>query len=191
MTVWEAMKKSRRMKWLGLAVMLIGFTQLLMAAVLSIYDFGEQLKASFLNGLGYELQNLSLIVYRATSFLQVLWDATPRLDVNQPLTLDTLMLVGIMVIIATGAYIRGAGIQLSNDIAAIRKKARDELWLRSMLPPERATAVINQPASVTVLSLQMPPGEIKNWWERPLGIILIGLASTYIAALLTRISGLT
>jgi len=191
MTVWEAVKKSRRMKWLGLAVMLIGFTQLLMVAVLSIYDLGTQMKASFLSGLGYELQNLSLIVYQATSFLEILWEATPRLDIHNPLTLDTLMLAGIMAVIGAGAYIRGCGIQLSNDIESIKKKARDEIWLRSMLPQDQAATVIHQPASVTVLSLQMPPGEVKNWWERPAGIVLIGLTSTYLAAFLTRISGLT
>ena len=191
MTVSEALKKAKRMKWLGWAVMLIGFTQLLMAAVLFIYDFAEQLKASFLPGVGYTLQGLCLIVYQHTSFLQPLWNAAPRMNINQPLNLDTLMLLGILVVMATGGYIRGCGTALSTDIAVIRKKARDELWLRSMLPPDQSATVINQPTSVTVLSLQMPPGEVKNWWERPTGIVLVGMATTYVAAFLTRISGLT
>ncbi|MGH8420210.1 MAG: YniB family protein [Pseudomonas sp.] len=191
MTVLEAIKKATRMKWSGLVVMLLGLTQLMMFSVLFIYDLGEQLKATPLSGLGYQLQNLCLVVYRHTSFLQPLWDVTPRVDVHQPLSPDMLMFIGIMIVIAAGAYIRGCGKQLSDDVAAIRKKARDELWLRSMLPKDPAATVINQPASVTVLTLQMPPGEVKNWWERPAGIILVGLATTYFGAFLTRVSGLT
>lgn len=191
MTVLDAIKKAARMKWSGLVVMLLGLTQLMMFSVLFIYDLGEQLKAMPLSGLGYQLQNLCLVVYRHTSFLQPLWDVTPRVDVHQPLSPDMLMFIGIMIVIAAGAYIRGCGKQLSDDVAAIRKKARDELWLRSMLPKDPAATVINQPASVTVLTLQMPPGEVKNWWERPAGIILVGLATTYFGAFLTRVSGLT
>lgn len=191
MTVLEAIKKASRMKWSGLAVMLVGVIQLAMFLVLFIYDFGEQLKASFLSRLGYALQDICLIAYENTRFLQLLWDATPRVNVYQPFSVDMLMFFGIMVILATGSYIRRCGKQLSADIAAIRKKARDELWLRSMLPQDQATTVINEPASVTVLTLQMPPGEVKNWWERPAGMLLMGLATTYLAAYLTKVSGLT
>jgi hypothetical protein len=191
MTVSEAMKKAARMKKSGLLVMLVGAIQLTMFSVLFIYDLGEQLKATLLSEVGYTLQNLSLIAYQKTRFLKVLWDITPRVDVQQPFTLETLMFLGIMVVIGTGGYIRECGKQLADDIAAIRKKARDELWLRSMLPQDQAATVINQPASVTVLTLQMPPGEVKNWWERPAGLLLIGLLITYIGALLTKVSGLT
>lgn len=191
MTVSEAIKKAARMKRSGLVVMLLGLIQLTLFSILFIYDLGEQLKPTFLSGVGYTLQNICLIAYQKTRFLKVLWDITPRVDVYQPFTLETLMFLGIMVVIGTGGYIRGCGKQLSDDIAAIRKKARDELWLRSMLPQDQAATVINQPASVTVLALQMPPGEVKNWWERPAGLLLIGLLITYIGAVLTKMSGLT
>lgn len=191
MTVSEAIKKAVRMKRSGLVVMLVGLIQLTLFSILFIYDLGEQLKPTFLSGIGYTLQNLCLIAYQETRFLKVLWDITPRVDVYQPFSLETLMFLGIMVVIGTGGYIRGCGKQLSDDIAAIRKKARDELWLRSMLPQDQAATVINQPASVTVLALQMPPGEVKNWWERPAGLLLIGLLITYIGAVLTKMSGLT
>lgn len=191
MTVMQAIKKAVRMKWLGLAVMLLGMVQLVMLSILAIYDLGEQLKPTLLSSAGYALQDVCLMVFRQTSFLQPLWDATPRINVHQPLTLETLMLLGVMVVIATGAYIRGCGQQLSSDIATIRKKARDELWLRSMLPQEKAATVITQPAHVTVLSMQMPAGEVKNWWERPVGLVLIGLVIAYLGALITRLSGLT
>ncbi|SER66236.1 YniB-like protein [Pseudomonas sp. NFACC02] len=191
MTVSEAIKKAARMKKSGLMVMLLGAIQLTMFSVLFIYDVGEQLKATLLSEVGYTLQNFSLIAYQKTSFLKMLWDITPRVNVHQPFTLETLMFLGIMVVIGTGGYIRECGKQLADDVAAIRKKARDELWLRSMLPQDQAATVINQPASVTVLALQMPPGEVKNWWERPAGLILVGLLITYIGALLTKASGLT
>ncbi len=127
-------------------VMLLGAVQLTMFSVLFISDVGELLKATLLSEVGYTLQNLSLIAYQKTSFLEMLWDITPRLNVHQPFTLETLMFLGIMVVIGTGGYIRECGKQLADDVAAIRKKARDELWLRSMLPQDQA-ATGYQPAS--------------------------------------------
>lgn len=191
MTVLEAIKKAKKMKWAGLAIALLGLIQLTMFTVLFLYDTGERAKAGGLAKLGDTIQHLCQIAYEYTAFLKPLWAVTPRIDVYQPFTLDSLMLLGIFVVIATGLYIRGCGIQLSNDITAIRKRARDELWLRSMLPSDNANTVINQPASVTVLKLQMPPGEVKSWWERPIGLLLMGLAITYLGALLTRLAGLT
>ncbi|MEQ7920091.1 YniB family protein [Xanthomonas sp. WHRI 1810A] len=191
MTVLEAIKKAKKMKWSGLAIALLGLIQLAMFGVLFLYDMGGQLAASGLAMLGGKLQYLCLIAYENTAFLKPLWAVTPRIDIYHPFTVDSLMLLGVFVVIATGLYIRGCGIQLSNDVAAIRKRARDELWLRSMLPSDEATTVINQPASVTVLTLQMPPGEVKSWWERPIGLLLMGLAITYLGALLTRLAGLT
>lgn len=191
MTVLEAIKKAARMKWFGLVIMLLGFIQLMMFTVLFLYDLGEHLKGPVINGLGYQLQALCLIAYQKTSFLQFLWTSTPRVNVYQPFSFDSLMFVGILVVIATGSYIRTCGKQLADEVAIIKKKARDELWLRSMLPPEQASTVINQPASVTVLTLQMPPGEVKSWWERPTGIVLLGLATTYLGAVITKMAGLT
>ncbi len=189
MTVSEANRKATRMKRLGWVLMIITALQFAMFAVLFAYQFGDHL-GKLIPRLGYGLQEICQLIYQQTYFLLPLWKITPVIDIYRPWSIDTLFLFGIMVVFAMGAYIRDCGSQLAADVATIRKKARDELWLRSMLPQNQAT-VINQPANVLVLNLPMPPGEVKNWWERPIGILLIGLATTYIGALVTKLTGLT
>ncbi|MFK0311913.1 YniB family protein [Pseudomonas sp. NPDC090233] len=167
MTVMEAIRKATRMKRFGWALMLGAAIQFAMFLVLFAYDFGEHLKP-LLATPGNAIQELCDLIFQETSFLMPLWSITPRIDIYDPLHVDTLLLFGILMIFVTGAYIRDCGKELAQDVAVIRKKARDEIWLRSMLPHASQT-VINQPASVVVLSLPMPPGEGKSWWERPMG----------------------
>ena len=191
MTVLQAIRKAARLKRLGWTIMLIISVQLAMFAVLLIYDFGTQLKASFLWKIGDLLQNACNLVYQKTIFLKPLWSVTPRYDIANPFNVDFLLFIGMIAILGMGAYIRDSGKQLAKEVATVKKRARDEIWLRSMLPQDQKGTVINQPASVMVLNLPMPPSEAKNWWERPVGLLLMGLAITYIGALLTKISGLT
>jgi hypothetical protein len=189
MTVMEAIRKAARMKRFGWTLMLGAVLQFAMFLVLFAYDFGEHVKP-VLATLGYVIQELCNLVYQKTSFLMPLWRITPRIDIYDPLHVDTLLLFGILMIFVTGAYIRDCGKELAQDVAVIKKKARDEIWLRSMLPHDPQT-VINQPSSVVVLNLPMPPGEGKSWWERPMGLLFMGLTTTYFGALMTKISGLT
>ncbi len=177
------------MKRLGWALMIVTALQFAMFTVLFAYQFGEHL-SRLIPQLGYALQDICNLTYQKTSFLLPLWKITPLIDIYRPLSVDTLFLFGIVVVFITGVYIRDCGRQLAADVATIRKKARDELWLRSMLPQDQST-VINQPANVLVLSLPMPPGEVKSWWERPMGLLLMGLTTTYIGALITKLTGLT
>jgi hypothetical protein len=189
MTVSEANRKAIHMKRLGRALMGITALQFAMFTVLFAYQFGALL-SRLIPKLGYGLQDMCNLIYQKTTFLLPLWKITPLIDIYRPWSIDTLFLFGIVVVFTMGAYIRDCGRKLAADVAEIRKKARDELWLRSMLPQDQAT-VINQPANVLILSLPMPPEVVKNWWERPPGILLMGLAITYIGALVTKVTGLT
>lgn len=177
------------MKRLGWALMGITALQFAMFTVLFAYKFVDPL-SRLIPKLGYGLQDMCNLIYQKTTFLLPLWKITPIIDIYRPWSIDTLFLFGIVVVFTMGGYIRDCGRKLAADVAEIRKKARDELWLRSMLPQDQAT-VINQPANVLVLSLPMPPEVVKSWWERPLGILLMGLAITYIGALVTKVTGLT
>jgi hypothetical protein len=172
-TIHRARKRVTRQRIAGASVMLLSLVFLFCAALKGLYFSFENDNTAFSN-LSHSLQRLIYAIYQRTSFLSWFWNWAP---VPTEKALNVPGNWGLLFILACGAIGRtiwDSAASLSSRIRKTLQKVEEFGWERELM----AQQGIVSGERPNVREITIPLGKEDEWYQRPVGIILLGIAVT-------------
>ena len=105
-------------------------------------------------------------LYNTSPLFPAVWPYIPYPSTSPLLSTDNLWLAVWAAIIAYGYFMRDSGDHLRKRIAAVRRRAQDKRWERSL------TGDLPRP---DVLVVQIDLTTRDQWYKRPVGIVLLAV----------------
>lgn len=121
MSVENERKSAKKLRNVGLIVVVVSFVFVLASFVLSMHDFAE------LNGWG-PIQNITNGIYAHTQFpvLSTVWDVAARPRLAEPLQVHNLWFFGEFVILFIGTAMVATANKTLSDIASAAREAMQQ-----------------------------------------------------------------
>ena len=180
----EASRKARRNLWLGWTVLIASIVILFVCMLRVLFESLPRPEPA-LGGRLFRLTNNGVAyLYDHIPFMHILWPHLPSgfPSLTPLLSSNNLTFAGLALFFAWGYLLRDSGLHLSRRIARQKERAEESGWQRSL------TGEVGRPE---VLALQIDLERRDQWYERPLGIVLLSIVAAYLAALLVQCSGLS
>lgn len=171
MTILEAKKWIKMQRSLAAAIWVISALLFACAALKSIHVSMEG-GTTALSPLTHGIQRGVYSIYQATQFASMLWEWAPVLN---PQVLNTSGNFGFLLIVIAGAIGRmiwASAADLSARIAKTIKKV-EELGWEQELRGQRGQITNAKP---DVLQINIDLNQKDQWYKRPVGLILLGVA---------------
>lgn len=171
MKIYEAKRRVTRQRILSLAIMVIAAILFVLAILKSIY-FAMANDTSGFSVISQGIQRIVGLIYKNTQFLSLFWQWAP---VFNPQVLNTPGNYGMFFITLCGAIGRvmwDSADNLSSRIAKTIRKVEEIGWEQELMG-QKETAERTKP---DILQINIELDQKDQWYKRPVGLILIGIA---------------
>ncbi len=178
MKIYEAKNRVKKQRILAVVIMAAMAILFSCSALKSIY-FSMANDTTALSSLSQGIQRIVYFIYERTQFFAWFWEWAPVIN---PKILNTAGNLGFLIIVITGAIGRMMWDSATNLSARIGKtilKVEELGWERELMRQHGQV-----PSGKTdVLQINIDLNQEDQWYKRPLGLILIGIAIAVLAQL--------
>lgn len=171
MKIFEAKRRVTKHRILSVAIMVISVTFFILAALKSIY-FVMASDVSAFSAISQAIQGLVQLIYENTQFLSFFWQWAPVIN---PQNLNTSGNFGMLFIALCGAIGRvmwDSAASLSLRIAKTIRKVEELGWEKELMGQTNQTARTKP----DILQINIDLDQKDQWYKRPVGLILLGVA---------------
>jgi hypothetical protein len=171
MKIIEAKKQVTRLRFV--AVVIIGTSTLffIFAALKSIYFLMEGDRTVF-SSVSLALQRLIYFIYERTQFASWIWDLAPVVNPREINTAGNLGFCFIALCGAIGRIMWDSAAHLSSRIAKTIQRVEELGWEQALLAQQGIVAGMKP----DVLQINIELDQKDQWYKRPTGLLLIGIA---------------
>jgi hypothetical protein len=171
MKIYEASNRVTRQRIIAAVVMLVSILLFACAALKSIYFYmgGD---TTVFSSLSRAVQRMVYYIYENTQFFSWFWDWAPVIN---PKELNTSGNLGFLFVIVCGAIGRTMWDSASNLSLRIKKTIQkiEELGWEQELLAQRGQVAGSKP---DVLQINIELEQKDQWYKRPAGLLLLGVA---------------
>jgi hypothetical protein len=128
------------------------------------------------------IQDWTIDVYNSSPLIGAVWPYVPHPVASPLLSAENLKFAVLVSIFACGVLMRDSGGHLSRRISAVRQRAEEKRWERSL------TGDLPRP---DVLTVQIDLTTKDQWYKRPFGIVLLAVIGGAILLLFGRLLNLS
>lgn len=171
MKIIEAKKRVNHLRLLSVVVMSTAGLFLACAALKSLYFAMAGDTAAF-SAVSRSVQRLVYFIYERTQFVSWVWDLAPTINTSQLNTSGNLGFLFIAVCGAIGRIMWDSALDLSLRIAKTIQRVEELGWEQSLL----AKQGVIEGAKPDVLQINIDLDQEDQWYKRPVGLLLIGVA---------------
>jgi hypothetical protein len=171
MKIYHAKKRIMSQKIFAMVVMIISVLFFACAALKSIY-FSMADDTTVLSALSHGGQRLIYFIYERTQFVSWFWEWAPVINLKEPNTSGNL---GFLFVVVCGAIGRTMWDSASSLSARIKKTIMrvEELEWEQELMGQRGQI---RRAKPDVLQINIELEQKDQWYKRPIGLLLLGVA---------------
>jgi hypothetical protein len=174
----EAVKLARKQFWGGWAIIAVMSVPLALWPLKSLYYGTLDSDAVLFRPAAQAINAWIVKLYNTIPVLRALWPYLPHPSIPPLLSAENLWFALLLLIVACGALMRDSGRHLSQRIAAVRQRAEEKRWERSL------TGDLPKP---DVLAIQIDLTARDQWYKRPFGIVLLAIISGAFLLLIGRL----
>ncbi|WP_167309963.1 YniB family protein [Ralstonia mannitolilytica] len=172
MKILEAKKHVTRLRIAGLIILACTFVLFAFAALKSLYFAMSDDRTAF-SVISQAVQRLIYVIYEKTQFAELIWKAAP---VVNPRDFNTTGNLGFLLIVLAGGMGRtmvDSAAHLSARIAKTIQRVEELGWEQSLLAQQGTVSSGGKP---DVLQINIELDQKDQWYKRPIGLILLGVA---------------
>ncbi len=171
MKIYEAKKHITRQRVLATVVMVFSILFFACAALKSIYFYMTGDTTTF-SSLSRWVQRLIYFIYERTQFVSWFWEWAPVINPKEPNTPGNLGFLFVVVCGAIGRVIWDSASSLSSRIKKTILKVEEFGWEQELMA-QRGQIAGTKP---DVLQINIELEQKDQWYKRPTGLVLLGLA---------------
>jgi hypothetical protein len=185
MKIYDAKKRITRQRVFATVIMIVSTLLFACAALKSIY-FSMAGDTTALSGLSRGVQRLVYFIYERTQFIAWFWEWAPVIN---PKELNTPGNLGFLFVVVCGAIGRIMWDSASNLSSRIKKTIMkvEELGWEQELMGQRGQFTGTKP---DVFQINIELDQKDQWYKRPVGLLLLGIAIAIFAQWLNLKLGL-
>jgi len=176
MKIGDAQKGVKRRYVIGVFTMIISALFILCSIMKTTY-LGIHGDRSAFATLTARLEDFINFVYQNTQFISLIWDWAPVYKPKELNDSGNLEFAICAWCYLTGQLIFSSGSTLSARIKKTKDRVEELLWEQSLLRDEGVTTG----AKPDILQVTVELGDKDQWYKRPLGLLVIGIAVAVIA----------
>ncbi|CAG2143824.1 YniB family protein [Cupriavidus plantarum] len=173
MKIIEAKKRVINLRIAGL-ILLVGSLALFVVAALKTLYFAMSEDRTALSAISLAVQHLIYLTYEKTQFAGLAWEIAPAVN---PRDFNTAGNFGFLLIVLAGAIGRtmlDSASHLSSRIAKTIQRVEEFEWEQS-LSAQQGMVLGSKP---DVMQINIELDQKDQWYKRPIGLILLGVAIT-------------
>jgi hypothetical protein len=171
MKISEAKKRVTKQRIIASMIMIISVLFIVCAGLKSIY-FTMQDQTNALSSFTQVVQDLVYLVYERTQFAFLFWKWAPIINLNQLNTPGNFVFSFIFTCAAIGRLMLDSASNLSSRIAKTIRKVEELGWEQELMG-QRGSIQTTRP---DVLQINIELDQKDQWYKRPTGLVLIGVA---------------
>lgn len=171
MKIYEAKKRIARQRILATVVMLVSIMLFACAALKSIY-FSMADDTTAFSSLSRGIQRLVYFIYERTQFVSWFWEWAPVINPKEPNTPGNLGFLFVVVCGAIGRTMWDSASSLSSRIKKTILKVEELEWEQELMAQRGQIAG----AKPDVLQINIELEQKDQWYKRPVGLLLLGVA---------------
>lgn len=171
MKIFEAKKRITRQRLVAVIVMVAATLFLACAGLKSAY-FTLNGDTSALSSLSRGLQRLIYAVYERTQFISWFWELAPVINPKEPNTPGNFSFLFIVVCGAIGRIMWDSASNLSSRIKKTIQRVEELGWERELMAQQGHVPG----AKPDVLQINIELDQKDQWYKRPIGLLLLGVA---------------
>lgn len=171
MKIIEAKKRVTHLRLLSVVVMCTAVLFFSCAALKSIY-FAMTGDTTAFSVVSRAVQRLVYFIYERTQFVSWVWDVAPIINPRELNTSGNLGFFFIAVCGAIGRIMWDSAAHLSSRIAKTIQRVEELGWEQALLAQQGIVAG----AKPDVLQINIDLDQKDQWYKRPIGLLLIGVA---------------
>ena len=171
MKIYQAKKRITTQRTFATVVMVISILFFTCAALKSIHFYMAGDTTVF-SSLGRGIQRLVYFVYERTQFLSWFWEWAPVINPKELNTPGSLGLLFVVVCGAIGRTIWDSASSLSSRIKKTILKVEELGWEQELMAQRGQLAG----AKPDVLQINIELEQKDQWYKRPVGLLLLGVA---------------
>lgn len=171
MKIFKAKKRITRQRVVAVVIMVASMLLLACAALKSAY-FTLSGDTSALSSLSRALQRLIYAVYEKTQFVSWFWEVAPVINPKEPNTSGNFSFLFIVVCGAIGRIMWDSASNLSSRIKKTIQRVEELGWERELMGQHGQFSG----AKPDVLQINIELDQKDQWYKRPIGLLLIGVA---------------
>lgn len=171
MKIYEAKKRITRQRVFAIVIMVVSIIFFACAALKSIY-FSMAGDTTPFSPLSRAIQRLVYFIYERTQFVSWVWEQAPVIN---PKEFNTLGNLGFLFVVVSGAIGQTMLASASNLSLRIKKTILriEELGWEQELMAQRGQITAAKP---DVLQINIELEQKDQWYKRPVGLLLLGVA---------------
>jgi len=171
MKIFEAKQRITRHRTLSVVIMAIFGILIILAALKSIY-FSMAGDASAFTAISQAIQRLVQLVYDKTQFLSLFWQWAPVINPQVLNTPGNYGMLFIALCVAIGRIMWDSAANLSARVAKTIRKIEELGWEQELMGQKGHVTG----AKTDVLQINIDLEQKDQWYKRPIGLILLGVA---------------
>jgi|GEM_PF-7016441 len=171
MKIYEAKKRVTRQRILATVIMVVSILFFACAALKSIY-FSMAGDTTVFSALGRGVQRLVYLIYERTQFVSWFWEWAPVINPKGPNTPGNLVFLFVVVCGAIGRTMWDSASSLSSRINKTILKVEELGWEQELMAQRGQIAG----AKPDVLQINIELEQKDQWYKRPVGLLLLGVA---------------
>jgi hypothetical protein len=171
MKISDAKKRIARQRLIAVAIMAIAALFLACSGLKSIY-FALQGDTTALSTLTQALQRLVYAIYERTQFVAWFWEWAPVINTKEPNTAGNFGFLFVVVCGFIGRDIWDSASTLSSRVKKTIKRVEESGWEEELAGQPRPIAGTKP----DVLQINIEVGKDDEWFKRPFGLVLLGVA---------------
>lgn len=171
MKIYEAKKRVTRQRILAMVVMVVSILFFACAALKSIY-FSMAGETTAFSSLSLGVQRLVYFIYEKTQFFSWFWECAPVINPKEPNTPGNLGFLFVVVCGAIGRTMWDSASSLSSRIKKTILKVEEFGWEKELMA-QRGQMTGAKPDA---LQINIELEQKDQWYKRPVGLVLLGVA---------------